>query len=77
MNFIAITHSSSAQIGVIVNCSNCSTTKDQYGRIFVPNKMEDVNLKPFTLITRANESRHLQYIFRMSVDMNLMVGNKT
>lgn len=39
--------------------------------------MEDVNLKPFTLITGANESRHLQYIFRMSVDMNLMVGNKT
>lgn len=74
MNFITITHSSSAQIGVI---GNCSTTKDQYGRIFVPNKMEDVNLKPFTVITGANESRHLQYIFRMSVDMNLMVGNKT
>ena len=39
--------------------------------------MGDMNLKAFTVITGANESGHLQNIFRMSVDMNLMVGNKT
>lgn len=39
----------------------------------IPNKMEDVNFKAFNMIEGTNESKTLVNIFRMNVDMKLMV----
>ena len=38
---------------------SCSTTEDQFGRICIPNKMEDVNLKVFNMTKGINESKTL------------------
>ena len=38
---------------------SCSTVEDLFGRIFISNKMEDVNLKVFNVIIGLNESKTL------------------
>ena len=38
---------------------SCSTVEDPFGRICVPNKMEDMNLKVFNMIKGINESKTL------------------
>ena len=38
---------------------SCNVLTKISGRIFVPNKTEDVNLSVFNLITRKNESKTL------------------
>ena len=38
---------------------SCNTVEDPFVRAFVPNKMEDVNLKVFNMIKRINESKTL------------------
>ena len=36
---------------------SCNTAKDPFGRICVPNKIEDVNLKVFNIIKKLNKSK--------------------
>ena len=38
---------------------SCNTTKDPFGRICIPNKMEDVNLKVLEMIKGITESKTL------------------
>ena len=33
---------------------SCNTVEDPFGRIFVPNKMDNVNLKVFSMIKGIN-----------------------
>ena len=37
--------------------ASCNTLDDTSGRILVPNKTENVNLRVFNMITRINESK--------------------
>ena len=46
---------------------NCNTVQDPFGRICVPNKIEDLNLKIFNMIRGIN----------VNVDVNLMVENNS
>ena len=39
---------------------SCDTIEDLFGRICVPNKMEDVNLKVFNMIKGTNKSKALE-----------------
>ena len=42
------------------NCNgSCNTVGDLFGRICVPNKIEDVNLDVFNMIEEINESKIL------------------
>ena len=34
---------------------SCNTVEDTFGRIYVPNKIEDVSLKVFNMIKGINE----------------------
>ena len=38
---------------------SCNTIEDQFSRIYVPNKVEGVNLKVFYVIKRINELKAL------------------
>ena len=38
---------------------SCNTDEDPFGRVCVPNTIEDVNLKVLTTIKRINESKTL------------------
>ena len=38
---------------------NCSTVKDPFGRMCIPNKIEDMNLKVFNIIKGINASETL------------------
>ena len=38
---------------------SCNTIDDPFGRICVPNKIEDINLKLFNMINGINESKTL------------------
>ena len=38
---------------------SCNTVEDPFGRIFVPNKMDNVNLKVFSMIKGINKSKTL------------------
>ena len=49
--------------------------EDSFGRICVPIKIEDMNLKTFSTIKIITESRHLLNISHVTVDVNLMVRN--
>ena len=53
---------------------SCNTVEDPSGRICVPNKMEDLNLKVLNMINGINQ---LKVIAKVSLDVNLMVGNVT
>ena len=53
---------------------SCNTVEDPSGRICVPNKMEDLNLKVLNMINGINQ---LKVFAKVSLDVNLMVGNVT
>ena len=44
---------------------NCNTVHDPSRRIYVPHKIEDVNLNVFTMIARLNESKTLKKTYFM------------
>ena len=37
---------------------SCNTVEDLFGKICVPSKIEDVNLRNFNMIKGINESKH-------------------
>ena len=42
-------------------CSgNCSDINDPYARIYVPDTVKNLNVKAFSLMSRANETRHMK-----------------
>ena len=54
----------------------CNTLDDPSGKIYVPNKKENVNLIAFNVITSINESKTLiKSIFHKTINVNLMVEN--
>ena len=58
----------------MIRCNeSCNTTGDLFDRICVPNKMEVVKLKVLNTVKGIIESRHLQNISHVSVDVNLEV----
>ena len=66
----------------IISMSNfdgsCNTAEDPGSRICVPNKMEDVNFKVFTMIEGINKPKILaQHISHGIINVNLMIGNIT
>ena len=45
---------------LLANCNwSCNTAEDQFGRIDVPSKIEDKNLKVFNMIKGINKWKHL------------------
>ena len=56
---------------------SCNTFDDSFGRIFVPNKIEDANLKVFNMIEGINESRYSQNISHAFVDVSSVVEHIT
>ena len=56
---------------------SCNTMEDPFGRICIPNKIEDMNLKVFNIIKGINESKTPIKHISCSVDVNLMIGNVT
>ena len=54
--------------------TSCSTIDGTFGRIYVSNKIEDINLKVFNLIKGIIETLKT---YHLSADKNLMVGNVT
>ena len=60
----------------IISMNRCdgswNTTEDCFGRIWVPNKMEDMNLKVFNMIKVINEpktlAKHISYEYRCAFD---------
>ena len=55
-------------------CNGCCNNPDgTSGKIYVPNKTEDISLSVFNMITRRNESKMLiKQIFYANVNANLM-----
>lgn len=49
-----------------------NTAEDPFGKIYAPNKMEDLNLKAFNMMKGINKSN----IFQINADVNLMVENE-
>ena len=50
-------------------CGSCTTIDDPYARICVPNKVKNMNVKVFNLISRVNETRFLvQHEFLVHLD---------
>ena len=56
---------------------SCNTFDDSFGRIFVPNKIEDPNLKVFNMIEGINESRYSRNISHAFVDVSSVVEHIT
>ena len=50
-----------------------STLEAPFGRICVPNKIEDVNLKMFNRIKGKMNQKQLQNISQVNVEVSLMV----
>ena len=52
---------------------SCNTAEDPFGRICVPNKIEDVNLKVFNIIKKLNKSKavakHVSFECRYEFDV--------
>ena len=54
-------------------CSgNCNNINDQYAKICVPDVVKDLNVKVFNLMSRTNETRHLNGMKRISVNVDWM-----
>ena len=46
----------------ISKCSgNCNNINDPYAKICVPDVIKDLNVKVFNLMSRTNETRHIQW----------------
>ena len=58
----------------MIRCNeSCNTIGDLFDRVCVPNKMEVVKRKVLNTVKWIIESRHLQNISHLSVDVNLEV----
>ena len=45
----------------ISKCSgNCNNVNDPYSKIWVPDLVKNLNIKVFNLMSRTNETRHIQ-----------------
>ena len=57
---------------------SCNAIENLFGRICVPNKTEDLNLKAFNMIKWINKLKNTKAYFMwiVNADVNLMVGNK-
>ena len=40
---------------------SCNTINDPYAKLCVPHTIKNVNVKIFNLISRANETRHIEW----------------
>ena len=46
----------------INKCSgNCNDINDPYARICIPDVLKNLNIKAFNLMTRTNETRHIEW----------------
>ena len=41
--------------------SSCNTINDSYAKLYVPNIIKNINVKVFNLMTRTNETRHIEW----------------
>ena len=42
-------------------CSgSCNNINDPYAKIYVPNDVKDLNVKVFNLMSKTNETRHIE-----------------
>ena len=42
-------------------CSgSCNDINDPYAKIYVPNDVKDLNVKVFNLMSKTNETRHIE-----------------
>ena len=48
--------------GITINkCKDsCNTINDPYGKLCVPETVKNINVKVFNLISRTNETRHME-----------------
>ena len=54
---------------------SCNTLNDLSNKVCIPNKTEDLNLSVFNIITGINESKVLQSMYHVNVNVNLMKQN--
>ena len=58
-------------------CGNCNTIDDQNARVYVPNKIKNMNVKVFNLMSGVNETRFLveHESFECKCELNESVCN--
>ena len=53
-------------------CSgNCNNINDPYAKICVPDVVKDLNVKVFNLMSRTNETRHIEWHETLNVSVNV------
>ena len=55
--------------------ANCNNLAEIYGKIYVPNKREDLNLNPHNLIIRKSESKTIKSICYENENVNKTLNN--
>ena len=40
---------------------SCNTNNDPYAKLYVPDTIKNINVKVFNLISRTNETRHIEW----------------
>ena len=57
-------------------CSdNCNNTNDRYAKLCVPDVVKSKNIKVFNLMSRTNDTRHLNSMKRVNVNLDASVCN--
>ena len=54
---------------------SCNNLNDLSNKVYVPNKIENSNLRVFNKITSINDSKTIKSIFDANVNVNLMKKN--
>ena len=45
----------------IMHKGSCNTINDPYAKICVPNKVKNINVKVFNLMSKTNKTRHIKW----------------
>ena len=48
-------------ISVNKSSENCNNTNDRYAKLYVPDVVKNIKVKVFNLMSRANETRHIEW----------------
>ena len=52
-------------------CSgNCNNINDPYAKLYVPDVNKNLNVKVFNLMSRANETRHINCMKHVNVNID-------
>ena len=63
----------------ITKCKgSCNTINNPYAKICVPNKIKNANVKVFNLMSRTNETKHIEWheTCKCKCRLDASVGNK-